>query len=85
MVKWVEKPSFDWLNKLFTISTSERNHETLLTDQNLQVVDRDSEPYIIPNLPRFAPKVLVPNEHFVLKYLPFYEEAQITNVKAKQD
>ncbi|RVW62050.1 hypothetical protein CK203_064929 [Vitis vinifera] len=31
LVEWVEKTSFDGLNKLFVISTSERNHETLLT------------------------------------------------------
>ncbi|RVW34412.1 hypothetical protein CK203_092159 [Vitis vinifera] len=30
-VEWVEKYSFDWLNKLFVISASERNHETLLS------------------------------------------------------
>ena len=31
-VEWVEKYSFDWLNKLFVISASKRNHETLLVD-----------------------------------------------------
>ncbi|RVW83605.1 hypothetical protein CK203_039357 [Vitis vinifera] len=38
LVDWVEKTSFDRLNKLFVISTSERNHETLLTYQNLQAM-----------------------------------------------
>lgn len=31
LVEWVEKASFDLLNKLFVISTSERHHLTLLT------------------------------------------------------
>lgn len=32
LVEWVEKASFDRLNKLFVISASERYHQTLLTD-----------------------------------------------------
>ena len=38
LVEWVEKASFDLLNKLFVISANERHHQTLLTDQNLLVV-----------------------------------------------
>lgn len=67
MVEWMEKASFDLLNKLFVISVGQWNHETLLTDQ-------DSQPYIVPILPCFAPRVLVPDEHHVLKDLPFKEE-----------
>ena len=32
LLEWVEKASFDWLNKLFVISSSERHHQTLLID-----------------------------------------------------
>lgn len=32
---WVDKTSFDQLNKLFVISAREQNHETLLIEQNL--------------------------------------------------
>lgn len=75
LVEWVDKISFDSLNKLFVIFASERNHETLLIDQNLLALVRDSESYIVPTLPRFAFRVLVPNEHFVLNDLHFYAEA----------
>ena len=85
LVEWVEKASFDLLNKLFVISANERHHPTLLTDQNLLVVVQDSQSYIISILPRFAPRVLVPNKHHVLKDLPFYEEARAVDAKARQD
>nr|CAN68572.1 hypothetical protein VITISV_023885 [Vitis vinifera] len=58
LVEWVDKISFDSLNKLFVIFASERNHETLLIDQNLLALVRDSESYIVPTLPRFAFRVL---------------------------
>ena len=85
LVEWVEKTSFDWLNKLFMISASERNHETLLTKQNLQAVVRDSQSFVIPTLPCFAPRVLVFDEHHVLKDLLFYKEARAADTKAKKD
>ena len=40
--EWVDKTFFDQLNKLFVISTSERDHETLLIDQNLLSLVKDS-------------------------------------------
>ena len=85
LVEWVDKTSFNRLNKLFMISTSERDHETLLTNQNLLSLVRDSQPYTVPSLPRLAPTVLVPNEHYVVKDFFFYEEAQAKDVKAMQD
>ena len=41
VVEWVEKTSFDRLNKLFEITAAERHHQTLLTARNLLVVVRD--------------------------------------------
>ena len=38
LVEWVEKASFDRLNKLFVISANEWHHQTLLIDQNLLLV-----------------------------------------------
>ncbi|KAL6319877.1 hypothetical protein AAG906_036948 [Vitis piasezkii] len=38
LVKWVEKVSFDRLNKFFEISSSKRNHQVLLTNNNMQTV-----------------------------------------------
>ncbi|RVX18164.1 hypothetical protein CK203_003920 [Vitis vinifera] len=85
LVEWVDKTSFNQLNKLFVISVVERDHETLLTDQNLLTLCRDSELYAVPTVPRFAPRVLVTDKHFVLKDLPFYEEARAADTKARQD
>ena len=85
LVKWVEKASYDRLNKLFVISANERYYQTLLTDRNLLVVVREPRLYILPILPRLLPKVLVPGEHHVLKDLPFYEVAHVVDPKARQD
>lgn len=84
-MEWVDKASFDRLNKLFVISVGEQDHETLLIDQNLLTLCWDSESYVIPTLPCFVPRVLVPEEHFVLKNLPFYKEAREVDTKARQD
>ena len=44
LVGWVEKVSFDRLNKLFVIFASERHHQTLLTNPNLLVVIQELLP-----------------------------------------
>ncbi|RVW70802.1 hypothetical protein CK203_061953 [Vitis vinifera] len=41
-VKFVEKASFDRLNKIFEISSIEQNHQVLLTDKNLEAVVKES-------------------------------------------
>ena len=41
VVEWVEKASFDRLNKLFEITAAEKHHETLLTAKNLLAVVRE--------------------------------------------
>lgn len=85
LVEWVEKASFDRLNKLFVISSSERHHQTLLTSKNLLAVVRESQSYIIPILPCLALKVLVSGEHHVLNDLLSYKKAQAAYSKAQQD
>ncbi|RVW59600.1 hypothetical protein CK203_107442 [Vitis vinifera] len=85
LVEWVDKASFDRLNKLYVIFANEWNHETLLTKQNLLKLVQDFESYTVPSLPHFAAKVLVPGEHYVVKDLPFYEEAQVEDSKTKDD
>ena len=82
MVKWMEKASFVFLNKLFEIIASERNHQTLLFAQNLLVVIWEPQLYVLPIIPRQLPKVVVLGEHFVLRDLPFYKEACETDAKA---
>lgn len=85
LVEWVEKASFDLLNKLFVISTSEQHHLTVLTYKNLLDVVQETQPYVIPILPRFVPRVLVLDEHHILKDLLFYEEARVADVNGRQD
>ena len=82
LVEWVEKTSFDRLNKLFVIFSSERHHQTLLIDWNLLVVVRESQLYILPSL---APKVLELDEHHTLNDLPFYEEGRAADAQEWQD
>ena len=85
LVEWVEKASFVHLNNLFEITTNERNHQTLLTARNLLVGIREPQPYVLPIILRRLPMVMVHGEHFVLKDLPFYEEAHEVNAKARQE
>lgn len=85
LVEWVEKASFDRLNKLFMITSNERNHQTLLSDRNLLSIVREPQPYVFPIIPRRLPRVLVLGEHHVLKNLPFYEEAHETDARARQE
>ena len=72
LVEWVEKASFDRLNRLFEIAADERSCETLLSAQNLCSVTQEPQPYVLNILPRRLPKKVVAGEHFILKDLPFY-------------
>ena len=76
LVEWVEKASFDRLNRLFKITSVERHYQTLLTAWNLLAVVREPQPYVLNIFPKRLPKVVVPGEHFVLKDLPFYKRAR---------
>lgn len=81
----MEKAYFDRLNKIFKISTAERNHQVLLRNRNLLVVVRESKAFLLPILPSLAPQSLVPNEHHVLKDLSCYEIVCATYSKVHQD
>ena len=85
MVEWVEKASFDRLNKLFEIIAIEKHHQMLLSTQNLLAVIREPQSYVLNILPRRLPKVVVLGEHFVLKDFPFYEKAHEVYAKACQE
>ena len=85
LVEWVEKASFDRLNKLFEINTIERHYQTLLSARNLLAVVQEPQPYVVNILPRRLPKFVVPGEHFVLKNLPFYKRARKAVAKARQE
>ena len=71
-MQWVEKASFNRLNRLFEIAAAKRSCETLLSVQNLRSVTQEPQPYVLNILPRRLPKEVVAGEHFVLKDLPFY-------------
>lgn len=85
LVEWVEKVSFNHLNKLFVITSNEKNHQTLLFVRNLLTIIQEPQPYILPIILRWLPKIVVPEEHHILKDLPFYEEAHKANAKARQE
>ena len=82
VVEWVEKASFDRLNKLFEITAAERHHQTLLTVLNLLAVVREPQAYVTNILPRKLPKKVVPREHFILTDLPFYTEVRKADAQA---
>ena len=52
MIEWVEKATFDCLNKLFEITAVERHYQTLLIVWNLLAVVRETQLYVINILPR---------------------------------
>lgn len=79
LVEWVEKASFNHLNKFFVITSNEKNHQTLLFVRNLLTIIQEPQPYILSIILRWLPKVVVPEEHHILKDLPFYKEAHKAN------
>ena len=81
----MEKASFTHLNKLFEIGSTELAHNLLLSDKNLQALIENLKSFIIPVFPPLAPLSLVPNEHFVLKDLSFYEIDRLADFEACHD
>lgn len=57
----------------------------LLSAWDLLAVIREPQPYMLPIISRWLPKIVVPREHHVLKNLPFYEEAREADTKARQE
>ena len=84
LVEWVEKASFDWLNRLFEIAAAERSCETLLSAQNLRLVTQEPQPYVLNILSRRLPKEVVSGEHFVHKDLLFYPKASKADARARK-
>ncbi|KAL6312623.1 hypothetical protein AAG906_006768 [Vitis piasezkii] len=70
LVEWVEKASFDRLNKLFEINAIKRHHQTLLSAGIYW---------------RWLPKVVVPKGHFVLKDLSFYAKARQEDLDQREE
>ena len=59
MVEWVEKASFDRLNKLLEIIVVERHYQMLLIARNLLAVVWEPQPYVLNILPKRLPKVVI--------------------------
>ena len=57
---------------------------TLLTTRNLMAVVQESREYIINILPRKLPKKVVPEEHYILKDLPFFKEVQQADAEKRR-
>ena len=85
LVEWVEKASFNRLNKLFEIAACEKNYQTLLSTRNLSTMVREAQSYTLNIIPKRLPKKVVAGEHFVLKDLPFYAEAREADAQARQE
>ena len=83
-MEWVEKASFNRLNRLFEIAADERSWQTLFSEQNLRSVTREPQSYVLNILSRRLPKKVVAGEHFVLKDLTFYTEAREADAQARQ-
>ena len=83
-MQWVEKASFNRLNRLFEIAAAKRSCETLLSVQNLRSVTQEPQPYVLNILPRRLPKEVVSGEHFVLQDLPFYAAMRKADVRARK-
>ena len=72
----MKKASFDRLNRLFEIAAAERSCGTLLSAQNLRLVMKEPQLYVLNILPRRLPEEVMVGEHFVLQDLPFYAVVQ---------
>ena len=55
-----------------------------MLDKNLHALINEPKSFVLPILPHVAPTPLVPDEHYVLKYLPFYKIAHLTDSEARQ-
>lgn len=84
LVEWVEKASFARLSKLFEIDATKRAHNVLLSNKNLQALIENPKPFIIRVFSWLAHPSLMPDEHFMLKDLPFYKVAYLTDFHACQ-
>ena len=83
-MEWVEKASFDRLNRLFEIAAAERSCDMLLSAQNLLSVTREPQSYVLNILPRRMLEEVVAREHFVLQDLPFYAAVQKADARTRK-
>ena len=66
---WVERASFERIQRLLEISEQEQHHEVLLTDKNLQDLSLHPSPNSVPIIPRPLPSEIVEGEHFITRDL----------------
>ena len=66
LVNWIEKAGLENIRRLHEIMEAERNHELLLTANNLRELGGNPFPYIISVIPHSLPVEVIEGEHFVL-------------------
>ena len=66
IVNWIEKAGLENIRRLLEITEAERNHELLLTVENLRELGGRPFPYIIPIVPFSLLMEVIEGEHFVL-------------------
>ena len=64
LVHWVERVSFEKIQRLLEISEQERNHEVLLTMKNLNDLSHHPSPYNVSIISCPLPSEIVEGEHF---------------------
>ena len=62
---WVERASFEKIQRLLEIFEHERHHKVLLTVKNLHDLSRHPSPYSLPIIPRPLLSKIIEGEHFV--------------------
>ena len=65
-MNWVEKASFNKIQKLLDIYELEQYHKILLTMRNLYELSRSPSSYILPVIPRPLPIEIVEGRHYVI-------------------
>ena len=55
-----------------------------MLDNNLHALINEPKSFVLPILPHMASTPLVPGEHYMLKYLPFYKITCLTDSEAHQ-
>ena len=66
MVYWVDKASFEKIQRLLEIFERERYHEIPLIVKNLRDLSSSPSPYTITVIPRPLPIEIVEGEHYVI-------------------
>ena len=65
-MRWVERASFEKIQRLLEIFEQEQNHKVLITVKNLHDLSHHPSPYNVPIIPCPLHSKIVEGEHFVV-------------------